>query len=603
MSDKQNKSNWSIKEVGQIFSEIDKKIISLYKCSSDDFVTFNNQLKKYHNQINIVSANAAKVSQLCLDSSDNGFISDVNAIIGDVNKHLDNIDTISDNAITHFEKLLKNVNTIMLYVRNYKQNLLTFKYLLTNMKFSVAYLNSNDTDMKAAFDSMSVLEKQTGLLNEFSNNLNHFKTAVYDFSILLRKSVKGNIDNLRQFISRMDASRVSTESNTRELKNIIEKLNEKIDACSENVGQIITHLQFQDIVRQKMEHIQEMHKEVLSITEKFEDTEIGQLSGIKQARFLIQVRDVAEMQMAQLSHTNHQYQKAIELISKRFLTIIENMTDATLLNVIFPMQSNKNGNYTDKSLESTLSHTTELVIKQEADIKTAVQDIRKVSESFSNVSVSLDSVRKMNGKIVQFALGFIDSIQESGLNTYDQKNVLDHLNNLIISNKNFSLLNITGEHLNKLLGQVLMITGRLDTSAKENLVKNFNQKAQNIIEGFSKNSKNIHKCLQENESITSAMIDEIFTSMQDVRYYDLFEKVIEDIINQLNEIHFQIASGGKSGTKNKIKTTAVQRFRELYTMESERQIHAGIISEESIKSLELQQELEEEQSNGDIELF
>ncbi len=597
-----DEKNSTIKEIGQIFSSIDKRIISLYKCSSDDFVTFNTQLKKYHKQINGVSANAEEIMNLFNSGGDHDFISLLNVFIQDIDQYLNNNLKTSENYILHLERTLKNINSMMLYSRNYKQNLLTYKYLITNLKLSAAYLDSGNSTINEDIDRIiAFIVKVNSVLPSLDGKLNHAKITISEIISSLKRSIQLSSDEFGRMVQQLEYTKNNTERHTQDLYSYIEKLNEKIDSCSENVGQIITHLQFQDIVRQKMEHIQEMHKEVLNIIGSFEDTEIDKLSGIQQARYLIQVRDVAELQVAQLAHTNRQYQKAIELISKMFLIIIENMTDATLLNVMFPSHTRRQNEQFDKAIDSALTHSIEKISHIEADAAKAKVNVEKVYSLSRDVSESVDQLKNHHEELIKQSMVILDSLQQIGLGKYDQKNLLDHLNGLLVTNKNLSMIHMLNNQNNKLVVQLQQSTSKLDASSKNTLLGNIHKNATQIIVDSAQMNKKIQKNLQENDATTNALIDEIFTSMQEVKYYDYFEKIIEEIIQQLNKIFLQLAFN-KTSKKRRIKSTAIQHFKDFYTMESERQIHTEIITKDGIIDIAFQDEMEEEK-NGDLELF
>ena len=603
--DKQEKKDkhQSLKEVGNIFSEIDKRIISLYKCSSDDFVTFNTQLKKFHNQINVVSSNATEVLNLSGGNGTHDFIGSLNSLVQDIEQHLNATIASTDKNAMNFERLLKNINSMMLYSRNYKQNLLTYKYLITNLKLSVAYLDSENSTMNEDIDNIvKYIAKANSELPSLDSKLNHAKIAITELVSGLKRFIKINSDDFANLTRHLETTKNNTMRHTQDLHSYIEKLNEKIDACSENVGQIITHLQFQDIIRQKMEHIQEMHKEVLDIIGSFEDTQINQLSGIKQARYLVQIRDVAELQVAQLSHTNRQYQKAIELISKMFLVIIENITDASLLNVMFPGQSRKHAEHFDKAIETALTHILDRLTHVETEMIKSKNSIEKIFGSFRDINETIDSLKSHHDELIKQSMVIVDSIQRIGLGKYDQKNILDHLNGLLISNKNLSLIHLLNNQNNKLLQQMQQKPNRTDTNGFHHDIKHFQKTAHDIIQAASLTSQKIQEIIQENDVNTSALIDEIFTSMQEVKYYDYFEKVIEEIILQLNQIYMQLAFNKKNKKRN-VKNSAIQHFKDFYTMESERQIHTDVFAKEGLLEIGIQDEIDDDQNKGDLELF
>jgi len=105
--------------------------------------------------------------------------------------------------------------------------------------------------------------------------------------------------------------------NEDELTKLSLLIKEKTTECSSCFAQIITNLQYQDIINQRVEHIQSSHQELIDDLEllerDFEHTHIH----IK-AKSFMRFRDITGLQTAQLIHTNKLYRLAIENIIQGF---------------------------------------------------------------------------------------------------------------------------------------------------------------------------------------------------------------------------------------------------------------------------------------------
>jgi hypothetical protein len=116
-------------------------------------------------------------------------------------------------------------------------------------------------------------------------------------------------------ISRLDGAARSSE------KNVTVQAQESL----RNISAIVTKLQFHDIIRQQLEHIQQTNdciiEELLSVSRQHVRTHARETY-----KYLSLVPDIARLHVAQLTHTNKEYQEAFADI-KASLQSIRQQTD------------------------------------------------------------------------------------------------------------------------------------------------------------------------------------------------------------------------------------------------------------------------------------
>jgi ABC-type transporter Mla subunit MlaD len=105
--------------------------------------------------------------------------------------------------------------------------------------------------------------------------------------------------------------------------------------------------------------------------------------------------------------------------------------------------------------------------------------------------------------------------------------------------------------------------------------------------------------LYKNIDISNNISEDIKASINNIKYYQLFEKIIEEIIEKLNGIN-QILRNKNILNVNEDGVSDLNLLKEKYTMQSERDIHDQILNKE--KELGIKSKKEEE-DQGDLELF
>lgn len=93
------------------------------------------------------------------------------------------------------------------------------------------------------------------------------------------------------------------------------------------------------------------------------------------------------------------------------------------------------------------------------------------------------------------------------------------------------------------------------------------------------------------------LVENVFDAIQQVKYFDLFEREINDIVNNLNVIYNQIIGN----SKKKVNADVINYFRELYTMENERKIHVNILNGNVINDFKA--DINSIDDNNEVEFF
>lgn len=591
MEQKPEKQNLTIKRIGEVFSDIDKKILLLNQCSYDDFTIFNNQLKNFNNQLHRLSDNLKNILTQNIQDSDNK--NEFETLIDEASAIIDKMKLSFDLAIKEINKFKRNLNSLSVRAKSYKQNLLTFKYLLSNLKIRLVYLNPTNFSV----EGILIIDEQINRLNGIIGQLKEIRNFFEHFSMGSIVEVRNITEMLQNEMHKIYEMWSKNESLYSEIEICVNSMNGKISAAASNLGQIITQLQFQDIVRQRMEHIQQMHKQVLEIAEKFDDAEFSCLPAVRQARYVIQLRDIAVLQMGQLSQVNIQYQNAIEVISRIFLSIVENLTDASLLYILNFHVGDKhnllNGSKMSKSLENTVFYYNQLLSEMQPNIN-KYENITEVLESYSQCFSNITEIHK---KFVDFSNMLIAEIDNTDLTKEERQSIKEYIEHLIINNNiiaEFKILDVQNSEIQKKLLNYLMEVVNLTNNNELNIIIN---KISKAVERIITGSNVINEIYKTNENISNMLVENVFDAIQQVKYFDLFEREINDIVNNLNVIYNQIIGN----SKKKVNADVINYFRELYTMENERKIHVNILNGNVINDFKA--DINSIDDNNEVEFF
>jgi hypothetical protein len=118
-------------------------------------------------------------------------------------------------------------------------------------------------------------------------------------------------------------------------------------------------------------------------------------------------------------------------------------------------------------------------------------------------------------------------------------------------------------------------------------------KIESYIGELNKIEKKILDKLEQNNKLSESMLSDIQTSVGKIKYYDYFEKVITEIVDELNTINFKLKEGDDSIDD---RDKNLKHLKDHYTMNSEFLVHDQVARGED-------PDMDIEEEGGDLELF
>jgi hypothetical protein len=382
-------------------------------------------------------------------------------------------------------------------------------------------------------------------------------------------------------------------------------LEEKIEISTESSSKIITNLQYQDIVRQKIEHVKDAHNEIVNQLEQVTKSKNNPNELLSKAKLFLKIRDIAGLQAAQLIHANKEYQNAIETITLKFLDIGYMMED---LADICKSLNNTNGKQFHNDYISSDNYI--------QSIKVLKQDIISIQNLFKGqIDAILPQIEILESNydlLIQFCNTFqnlVDSIKskekkdqiETSANHSDILGQLTKLSDSLLKVVEKTEPYVSNTH--SLINQIEEITLTKEVKNQEKqLIQSINnlfKYADNLV----KNSVISWEVEDEMDKLY-AISEKIKTSVEDIKYYDLFEKEIENMINNLDDISKKLKIEDLD-LQNQLES--LDDIKQHYTMQTEFLIHEKISNEMDKGSIELFNDdaLDNIQAddNSDVEFF
>lgn len=550
-----------IGDIGKGFSSIHHKVMELTTVSNDDFSALNKIMKNHHKTTHEITRSTTSILERIQALEQNEILLKLRSSANITRKHLGEGQENIKSYLHQIQQLNLDFKHIFIPILNFKQNVSTLKFLLTNLKLNQGLVNkeghNSTVDLIEKLNKkiehiqaeIPTIAKDVELLKAFYKEANEkaqkINNQLFPELEIEIDQLDGNISFLEKGIKKADS-----------LKPTIEQQNQE---SFQNLNQVITNLQYHDIIRQKIEHIQDTHKSILDDLNNLEQEKNIIKKGLE---YVKQIPGITEIQAGQLILTNKEYQNAIENISKKLIE-----TANTLENVNRLSYSIFNGSENKKIAKLLNKGTTQLCNKAKVITESIEQlastnkDLKDYIKTHGNHYQKLESIEDDISSIINEINKKLSSDNE--IKTITGK-LVSLLNDINESRNNIG--KIIAAHQNNNLPDIIKKAGEQQKNIENQTVSESSVK--NLIEEFEE----INNQIAKNCEAFNQLDGQLKSTLENIKYYDFYEHEVEEIINHLNIIYKKILPFSEDQTAPGDLLTTMEK---AYTMQSQRQIHGG----------------------------
>ena len=552
-----------LKDISDQFTKIDSLIVEILNCAAEDFLGLNERFKEAYSKSTYISSNAEEVFKAYASSYTSDSLLSLKELFKKFSQAKREANKYADLIVARIDEVYDILESIDLHSKNINQNLLTLKFLIANLKISGLDL-----------DADQFIEQKDELFIEFNRLVNKSKLTELE----LAKSLHGNMKLLREGVDRVkrnmrnadqqigiaidiiNESIIVFSEKQQELNINIPKLQEYNKKLRDSIDTIITNLQYHDIIRQKIEHVQVSHKEILS--------NLATENNNEQQSYLSQIGELVNIQSALLVRANKEYQRAIEQIIEKFKTIgsiaqtiLQQCKDLKKIQEITAEQS-----FT--GVAQKLTNTTLPVSKflsLLARVNNLLQSIEHNVSQMVEISVVDDEANRFGELLLKrikqpelkLQPGLIQQIESV---TYD----------IIASRYQIGTLYL---QLESKIAEIDRLSSLISQNTKSQEWETIPTILKEIAGNLLQCDEKVGVLLKGKLDASNELGDIISKAVDQVKYYEVFELKILEVIKLLNHIYATLS--GKE--ESQFDKDDLEFMRKLYTMESEHKIHNLVV--------------------------
>ena len=585
--------NFPAEEIINILVDIDNKIKSLHTFSSKDFMYFNKLLKQYYSHIKDIST-ANNIISVFISKNLPTIKEEVNTKNQQQINLLNNINKNQEKIIGLLMHIYSSFDMLVVPGNNFKQNLITLKYIMTNLKLHLNYVNLIDNEKLKK--NIAVIKN---IVETIYTQIDKIKTDTNDIlkDILFLKD-EICINKQRKNLQLKDElTNITYKLNKLILddfvnKNFVNDMNSSTQKCFAYMGEVITNIQYHDIIRQKMEHVQSSQsflKKELSIIAKDKYA-----NNNDRLNLIIKIPDITDIQVAQLLYTNKDYQISIEKITNQ---LIEVSNEMKFLNSIYLGINENTINFKEElitKIETLQTDLTSYYNKLTTCYDTAYVKSIELKEKYYNLKKEYNTLFSSEKELRKEVKNFELLLKENSGKIFE-KELLNRLKYLFYNIQTNS--NSIKTRLNSITNDINTLTHTSDKFKTEKII-NINH---NALKTLLDKIDEIKNKSQEYSKLSRTISSDITQSLKRIEYYTYFKETVEDIEQLLNKINSLINYDALREilVENKEYLEKIETF---YTMKSEREIHNKVLGLDNNNSEEKDSHYDNLNDN-DIELF
>jgi hypothetical protein len=335
------------------------------------------------------------------------------------------------------------------------------------------------------------------------------------------------------------------------------------DTIKESSSAVIVNLQFQDIIKQKMQHIKTNHTDLIHQLSCLSGKSDEPAVKLAKAKLFLKIGEIANLQTAQIIYTKTEYKNARRNIIMELNKIIEQF------------------------FEAYLQVKNSVIYSEHSDNIDCEQNIRRQAQLINEIDIMHSMYQLQTESIIQYVTNFSDIFLKDSNKILSLLKALNEnqtiYKELCEINRLEPLINKLTEIITqsqKYLNDITIIIKSLQNSYLSNYIKPGKEhQHKNEVRELSRffrelifsNNKIINFNISEAE-ISNLVLDANVLNLSE--HADItFDKEISSIIKYLSEIRNKMNIAGKSLNSVKLKNETAEHIKKRYTTKSERMVH------------------------------
>ncbi len=556
---------------GNNFKEILNQLSQILSLSDEQFDSISHNLQSFNYDIKDISNKALDVANSFSGEHYTHIIDNLKSIYNFIIEYIDSSNNQFNESEDSFLKIVS-------YLENIVNDSLAFKKLVKHLdaqgisiKIESARLGNDDKGFKVIaenINNLSVLisNKSQGFRDKSKSLIETINSARYEIISLQKHQQKYSNSILNSTENSLKSLVKKNELSSEEI-GVIHKKSENI---KHEVGSLVTSIQFHDITRQQIEHVNSVIQNLIEKIElKNDDKPSDHNKGL-----IVYIHEAAKVQSAQLTNSKNELNKAaLNIISN--LEAIKKDVSGIAGEILSLMENSENSNETFIGKVDTGFNEILTTLSKDKDISNEFYNtINSVADTINDLSMFINEIGSIGSEIELISLNASIKAAHTGREGAALGVLAEATQKLSVQSKNDT------DAVIKMLVSVWEVSQKLQKNAENKS----NQDGKKRLESISSDIENIFSSLRliSENAINYLMIirqnsikieSSIENAIVSLRTYLEIDEKINNIIDELNDV---VNSSEIQIAEHKINKNELEDLGNNYTMKIQRDIHQSV---------------------------
>lgn len=571
------------------------------KNTEKEFIDIGQKLQSYLSNSKIISDIASEAAEsVAKKVLDNGVVQ-LNSLLVELKDHFSKSIVEIKNDKNELVSILDKIMIIIDEIDGFKKIVKHLKVLGISTKIEIARLGTDDKGFSALVQNVDRLSdvidtKAKNIATQANFLASEINKTTYELDKLETEQINQSTVVLNSAEHSVTGFKNQYAGNSEHISNILNS-NEEI---TKSIGDIVVSIQFHDITRQQMEHVNMAFDDAINKIEGL-DLSVEESLLISELGSVI---DLCELQAVQLVNSLNEFMSAVEEILNSLIEVKDNIGSILFEAEKLFANSNSKDNFLELVKKELFTISDEL--KKNAIVEKRLYDsINSVVDVVEDLAKFVIEIENIGDEIEIIALNAIIKAAHVGNEGSALGILAESIQRLSIEAKQQ-----TGSITKKLnIVNEISQTLRIDLNNSDELLDNdtkiisTNNKIENMVNDIILVENDTKKLFFTLNSDIHSLQAEIKNNINSIEFHNRIKNninlIIEDIDRLVNNFIMQYGDEHK-------KTLNHTVMLNKYTMHSEREIHKKFLSAKNGKNVEkkvVKKQINDDDLGDNVELF
>jgi len=571
------------------------------KNTEQEFIDIGQKLQSYLSNSKIISDIASEAAEsVAKKVLDNGVVQ-LNSLLVELKDHFSKSIVEIKSDKNELVSILDKIMIIIDEIDGFKKIVKHLKVLGISTKIEIARLGTDDKGFSALVQNVDRLSdvidtKAKNIATQANFLASEINKTTYELDKLETEQINQSTVVLNSAEHSVTGFKNQYAGNSEHISNILNS-NEEI---TKSIGDIVVSIQFHDITRQQMEHVNMAFDDAINKIEGL-DLSVEESLLISELGSVI---DLCELQAVQLVNSLNEFMSAVEEILNSLIEVKDNIGSILFEAEKLFANSNSKDNFLELVKKELFTISDEL--KKNAIVEKRLYDsINSVVDVVEDLAKFVIEIENIGDEIEIIALNAIIKAAHVGNEGSALGILAESIQRLSIEAKQQ-----TGSITKKLnIVNEISQTLRIDLNNSDELLDNdtkiisTNNKIENMVNDIILVENDTKKLFFTLNSDIHSLQAEIKNNINSIEFHNRIKNninlIIEDIDRLVNNFIMQYGDEHK-------KTLNHTVMLNKYTMHSEREIHKKFLSAKNGKNVEkkvVKKQINDDDLGDNVELF